>query len=82
MPPAQPALPGINTMTPERKSRELIDGQLYQTGWAVQSAGEMDISAARGVAVREFPQPRQAGSRFVQRLGGHGETTSRIAIED
>ena len=42
-------------MTPEQKAREEIDDQLQQTGWAVQSAGEMDISAARGVAVREFP---------------------------
>ena len=42
-------------MTPERKAREEIDGQLHQTGWAVQSADEMDITAARGVAVREFP---------------------------
>jgi type I restriction enzyme, R subunit len=42
-------------MTPEQKARQLIDDQLQQTGWAVQSADEMDISAARGVAVREFP---------------------------
>ncbi|MGA2258218.1 MAG: hypothetical protein ABSG53_26430 [Thermoguttaceae bacterium] len=41
-------------MTPEQKARKLIDDQLHQTGWAVQSADEMDISAARGVAVREF----------------------------
>ncbi len=42
-------------MTPEQKSRGEIDDQLHQTGWAVQSADEMDITAARGVAVREFP---------------------------
>ncbi len=42
-------------MTPEQKARELIDEQLDQTGWAVQSADKMNISAARGVAVREFP---------------------------
>ena len=42
-------------MTPEQESREEIDDQLHQTGWAVQSADEMDISTARGVAVREFP---------------------------
>jgi len=41
-------------MTPEQKARTLIDDQLRQTGWAVQSANEMDISAARDVAVREF----------------------------
>ena len=42
-------------MTPEQEAREEIDDQLHQIGWAVQSADEMDISAARGVAVREFP---------------------------
>jgi len=41
-------------MTPEQKARKLIDDQLQQTGRAVQSADEMDITAARGVAVREF----------------------------
>ena len=40
---------------PEAEAREEIDDQLRQTGWAVQSAAEMDITAARGVAVREFP---------------------------
>ena len=42
-------------MTPEQKAREEIDDQLCETGWAVQSFDDMDISAARGVAVREFP---------------------------
>jgi len=37
-------------MTPEQEAREEIDDQLQQTGWAVQSADEMDITAARGVA--------------------------------
>src|SRR5271157_2853630 len=41
-------------MTPEQKARKLVDGRLQQTGWAVQSADGMDISAERGVAVREF----------------------------
>jgi type I site-specific restriction endonuclease len=31
-------VPEISTMTPEQKARELIDDQLHQTGWAVQSA--------------------------------------------
>jgi hypothetical protein len=33
-------------MTPEQRAREQIDDQLQQTGWAVQSADAMDISAA------------------------------------
>ena len=42
-------------MTPEQEARQKIDQQLVQCGWLVQSAGEMNISAGRGVAIREFP---------------------------
>jgi type I restriction enzyme R subunit len=42
-------------MTPEQKARLRIDQQLAQAGWLVQNYREMNISAGRGVAVREFP---------------------------
>src|SRR5260370_39631448 len=42
-------------MTPEEKARQRIDHQLQQCGWKVQSAAEMNITAAPGVVVREFP---------------------------
>ena len=42
-------------MTPEQEAREEIDDQLRETGFVVQNASEMDIAAAVGVAVREFP---------------------------
>jgi type I restriction enzyme R subunit len=42
-------------MTPEQKARQKIDQQLDQCGWVVQDYRQMDISAGRGVAVREFP---------------------------
>jgi hypothetical protein len=42
-------------MTPEEKARQKIDQQLEQCGWIVQDYRQMDISAGRGVAVREFP---------------------------
>lgn len=42
-------------MTPEQKARQIIDRQLAQAGWEVQDYGRMNISAALGVAVREFP---------------------------
>jgi type I restriction enzyme R subunit len=41
-------------MTPEELARQDIDRQLAQCGWTVQSRNEMNISAATGVAVREF----------------------------
>jgi type I restriction enzyme R subunit len=41
--------------TPEEQAREEIDRQLEARGWAVQDHKKMNISAAPGVAVREFP---------------------------
>jgi type I restriction enzyme, R subunit len=42
-------------MTPEQKARREIDRQLAQCGWQVQDYRQMNIFAAQGVAVREFP---------------------------
>lgn len=42
-------------MTPEQKARQQIDRQLEQAGWAVQDYRQMNISAASGIAIREFP---------------------------
>jgi type I restriction enzyme R subunit len=42
-------------VTPEQRARAEIDRLLGLAGWAVQSVGEVDLHAARGVAVREFP---------------------------
>jgi type I restriction enzyme R subunit len=42
-------------MLPEQKARERIDHQLAQCGWLVQDFAELNISAALGVAVRNFP---------------------------
>ncbi|MYC34644.1 MAG: DEAD/DEAH box helicase [Chloroflexi bacterium] len=41
-------------MTPEQTARIHIDTLLEKSGWAVQGAGSVNLSAARGVAVREF----------------------------
>ena len=41
--------------TPEEKARQEIDRQLAACGWLVQDHKSMNISAAPGVAVREFP---------------------------
>jgi type I restriction enzyme R subunit len=40
---------------PEEKARQQIDGQLEAAGWVVQSLNELNLGAAFGVAVREFP---------------------------
>lgn len=40
---------------PEARARETIDKLLTDAGWAVQSRDEANVTAARGVAIREFP---------------------------
>ena len=42
-------------MTPEEQARENIDGLLTKAGWAVQDLDALNLSAAKGIAVREFP---------------------------
>ncbi len=39
---------------PEQLARDLIDKQLEQAGWLVQSKNEVNLSAAKGVAIREY----------------------------
>jgi type I restriction enzyme R subunit len=50
MPPRSP-----NNGTPEERARRNIDAALVASGWAVQDRAELNLSAGRGVAVREFP---------------------------
>jgi len=40
---------------PEEQARALIDQRLHAAGWVVQDLARLNPSAARGVAVREFP---------------------------
>ena len=40
--------------TPEQRARREIDRSLTAAGWLVQSADDLDLTAGRGVAVREF----------------------------
>jgi hypothetical protein len=41
--------------TPEQKARREIDAKLIASGWLVQDRDEIDLTAGRGIAVREFP---------------------------
>ena len=42
-------------MTPETKARVLIDQKLEQAGWVIQDLKQLNLGAAVGVAVREYP---------------------------
>lgn len=41
--------------TPEQKARRDIDADLSAAGWVVQDREDLDLTAVRGIAVREFP---------------------------
>jgi len=42
-------------MKPEEKARQRIDQLLGEAGWTIQDVHELNLGAALGVAVREFP---------------------------
>src|SRR5438477_13120126 len=46
---------------PEGQARVQIDRMLEAAGWAVQDAKAVNLSASRGVAVREFVMKRPHG---------------------
>ena len=45
----------MTSATPEQRARANIDRLLEQAGWTVQDVVALNVHAARGVAVREFP---------------------------
>ncbi len=49
-------------MTPEEQARENIDRLLAQAGWVVQNTDSINLYAATGIAVREFPLKPGHGS--------------------
>jgi type I restriction enzyme R subunit len=57
-------------ITPEDRARENIDKLLTDAGWIVQDKRSTNLSAARGVAVREFPLK-----------SGHGEADYLLFVD-
>jgi type I restriction enzyme R subunit len=51
---------------PEEKSREIIDQLLAAAGWIIQDLSRANVTAGRGVAIREFPL--KAGHGFADYL--------------
>jgi len=41
-------------VTPESKARQIIDQKLEAAGWVVQDMNQLNLGAAKGVAVREY----------------------------
>src|SRR2546421_2307757 len=52
--------------TPEQQARREIDAKLSASGWLVQDRDDLDLTAGRGIAVREFPM--KAGFGFADYL--------------
>jgi type I restriction enzyme, R subunit len=44
--------------SPEKLARENIDALLTKCGWLLQDYKQLDLSAARGIALREVPLKR------------------------
>jgi len=42
-------------MSPEEQARLKIDDKLTQAGWVIQDMKQLNLGAALGVAVREYP---------------------------
>lgn len=42
--------------TPEEKARQQIDQKLVQAGWVIQDMKQLNLGAAVGIAVREYPR--------------------------
>ena len=47
-------------MKPEDRARQSIDRMLEDAGWVVQDRSHFNLSATRGVAIREFSMPSGA----------------------
>ncbi len=47
-------MPKPLNQNPEQIARDRIDEMLHQAGWIVQSKKDIDFSAAKGIAVREY----------------------------
>jgi type I restriction enzyme R subunit len=57
--------------TPEQTARKRIDALLTSAGWQVQDAGAAYITAAQGVAIREFPlQAGHGTADYLLYVGG------------
>ena len=47
--------------TPEDQAREFIDALLIQAGWIIQDSNQVNLSAGRGVVIRNFPLEKGHG---------------------
>jgi type I site-specific restriction endonuclease len=58
------------TLTPEQKARREIDVDLTTAGWLVQDRDDLDLTAGRGIAVRESPM--KSGFGFAEQMWASG----------
>jgi type I restriction enzyme R subunit len=54
----------------ERQAREEIDRLLTAAGWSICDANRVNLSASRGVAVREFPLPGHGAADYLLYVDG------------
>ncbi len=70
-------------MTPEAQARQQIDDKLAAAGWLVQDMRQLNLGAARGLAVREYPTDTGPADYvlFIDRkaVGGARSMASRLS---
>lgn len=60
----------MSPVTEEDKARENIDNLLIAAGWQVFDADKDNITAGRGVAIREFPLPGHGFADYLLYVDG------------
>lgn len=45
---------GSDNLTPEQQARKKIDQRLNESGWVIQDKGNINFSASKGLAIREY----------------------------
>jgi len=68
----------MSELLPEQAARQKIDAMLSVSGWAVQSINELNLFAAKGVAVREI-QSKDGPADYMLFVGGKANYESALA---
>jgi len=65
-------------MTPEEKARQHIDETLSRCGWTVQDKSQMNLHAAKGVALRPLADQDRIVAEVERRLSVMGELSALV----
>jgi hypothetical protein len=67
-------------MTPEEKGRQQIDAILSCCGWTVQDKSQMNLHAAKGVALRPLDEQERIVAEVERRLSLVEELSALVTV--